>query len=95
MREINQQSYLFQQHLTVLPQEDIVWCPVFKAATSSWRGNLLALSHLPAAEQEKLRKSNPYNPGAMIKPLTRPINSASSYQELTTKFFPLIFEANL
>ena len=68
------------QHLIVLPREDIVWCPVFKAASSSWLSNLLALSYLPRGEQERTRERNPKAPLKLVKPISRPIPTASSYQ---------------
>ena len=68
------------QHLIVLPREDIVWCPVFKAASSSWLNNLLALSYLPREEQERTRERNPKAPLKLVKPISRPIPTASSYQ---------------
>ena len=65
----------------MLPREDIVWCPVFKAASSSWLSNLLALSYLPKNEQERTREKNPKAPLRLVKPISRPIPTASSYQE--------------
>ena len=64
----------------MLPREDIVWCPVFKAASSSWLSNLLALSYLPRGEQERARERNPKAPLKLVKPISRPIPTASSYQ---------------
>jgi len=74
-------SSMKYQHLIVLPREDIVWCPVFKAASSSWLNNLLALSYLPREEQERTRERNPKAPLKLVKPISRPIPTASSYQE--------------
>ena len=77
----SERESVFTQHLIVLPREDIVWCPVFKAASSTWLSNLLALSYLPHEEQERTRERNPKAPLKLMKPISRPIPTASAYQE--------------
>ena len=47
----------FYLHLYVLSRENIVYCPVYKASTSTWRRNLIMLSYLPKEEKEKLLKT--------------------------------------
>ena len=69
-------------HLLAFPREDILWCPVFKAATSSWYRNLLRLSHLPQKAQGdriKIQMKHGGN-GVLVEPLIKRFKSASAIQ---------------
>ena len=47
------------ENLYVLPQKKLLWCPVFKAASTNWMYNLLPLAGLDQGEIENIRYS-PY-----------------------------------
>ena len=69
-------------HLFAFPREDILWCPVFKAATSSWYRNLLRMSYLPQKEQENLIKTQLKRGGnrVLVGPISKTFKSASAFQ---------------
>ena len=71
-------------HLTFMPAEDILWCPVFKAGTTTWRHNLLDLSHLTEEEKASVRKEYEKDAINLLQPLTKKILS-QSYEKLATE----------
>ena len=81
-RNLHQVSRNAYAHLLAFPREDILWCPVFKAATSSWYRNLLRLSHLPQKAQGDLIKTQLMHGGnrVLVEPLLKTVKSASLFQ---------------
>ena len=43
------------EHLYVLPHKKLLWCPVFKAASTNWMYNLLPLAGLDEADINNIR----------------------------------------
>ena len=75
-------------HLLAFPREDILWCPVFKAATSSWYRNLLRLSHLPQKAQGDLIKKQLMHGGnrVLVEPFLKTFKSASAFQACAVNY---------
>ena len=44
------------ENLYVLPQKKLLWCPVFKAASTNWMYNLLPLAGLDQDEIDNIRQ---------------------------------------
>lgn len=62
-------------HLLVLPDRNVVWCPVFKAGSSTWLSIILDLSSVSKARKlwiENRYQNNPLQQGRAVAPvLTR------------------------
>ena len=87
-RNLHQVSRNTYAHLLAFPREDILWCPVFKAATSSWYRNLLRLSHLPKKAQGELIKTQLMHGGnrVLVEPLLKTFKSASAFQACAVNY---------
>ena len=68
-------------HLYVFPHENIVYCPVYKASTSTWRRNLLMLSYLPQDEKLELLKKRRREQNRKLKRMRKVTRTESAYKE--------------
>ena len=69
------------KHLIFLRREGILWCPVFKAGTTTWLHNLLELSYLSPSEKERLRRKYKQMPLDFLKAIMVEVNK-TNYEEL-------------
>ena len=61
-------------NLLVLKSRQLVWCPVFKAASTNWMKTIPTLSnYLPA--QMQLMKLKLHNPHELARRVARPLSS--------------------
>ena len=71
------------RHLHVLAKENIVYCPVIKASTSTWKRNLLRLSYLPKDKTEEwLARSPGGNQGwkRMLQHYCKNVQTKAAYE---------------
>merc|ERR1711953_1413821 len=67
-------------NLYVLPEQKLIWCPVFKAAATNWMYNLLPLAGLDKDSINVIRNSYNYRHPNLV---AREVAPASPFSDLT------------
>jgi len=76
-RGVVRSSYLY-----VLESRSLVWCPVYKAASTNWMHNLLHLAGKKEEEIEKIIKDHPGQPNDQGR-VVAPIKSLSTVEKIS------------
>ncbi|XP_023323409.1 carbohydrate sulfotransferase 11 isoform X2 [Eurytemora carolleeae] len=66
------EQHFDHRHYYILKDKHLVWCPVFKAASTNWLYNLIRLSGRSEIELELLKKKHPSQPneqGRIVAPV--------------------------
>ena len=77
-------------NLLVLKSRQLVWCPVFKAASTNWMKTIPTLSnYLPA--QMQLMKLKLHNPHELARRVARPLSSKAFEEYMQQSPRPVSF----
>jgi len=63
-------------HLYVLKARRLLWCPVYKAASTSWMTNLLTLANRSAEDLRRLRETYPSQPNMQARAVAPMLTSS-------------------
>jgi len=83
-RRNSQLSVVNSNYLYVLKSKSLVWCPVYKAASTNWMHNLIHLGGKSEKEVEEIIKKYPNQPNEQAREVA-PLQSGSSVRSLVVR----------